>query len=118
MLENRAYCGDLEQGKEESASAISKIRIKHEHGIIVENTHEPIISREMFFEVQNLIASRKVGPRPTPKKHLFTDILICGECGKNYWYRSSVVHTQDMERRLVTCMQLRRKKLRELSLRS
>ncbi len=88
ILENRAYCGDLEQGKEETASAISKKRIVHEQGIIVENTHEPIISKEMFMETQNLIASRKKGPRPTPRKHLFTDILLCGECGKKYWYRS------------------------------
>ncbi len=88
ILENRAYSGDLVQGKEESISAISKVRIKHEKGIIVEDTHEAIISMERFWEVQNLIKSRSKGPRPTPKKHLFTDILICGKCGKSYWYRS------------------------------
>lgn len=89
ILENRTYCGDTEQGKEETASAISKVRIKHEHGVLVENTHEPIIPKEMFLEVQALIASRKAGPRATPKKHLFTDILTCGKCGKYYWYRSA-----------------------------
>jgi len=88
MLENRAYCGDLEQGKEEMASAISKVRIKHDHGILVKDTHEAIISKDLFFEVQQLIESRKKGPRPTPVKHLLTDILICGKCSKKYWYRS------------------------------
>lgn len=89
ILTNRAYCGDLVQGKEETASAISKKRIKNKNAIVVENTHELIISKGMFFEVQQLMESRKSGPRATPVKHMFTDILICGKCGKKYWYRSA-----------------------------
>ena len=48
--------------------------------IIVENTHEPIIPRELFDRVQTILSSKS-----HPRKHAFDNILegyvFCGECG-------------------------------------
>ena len=65
-----------------------KKRIKTKDSIIVENTHEPIIAREDFFAVQMAMSNRsnKGIKRATPKKHLFSDVLICADCGKKLWY--------------------------------
>ncbi|PHS33637.1 MAG: hypothetical protein COA82_08260 [Alkaliphilus sp.] len=87
ILTNPAYVGDLVQNREETVYIGSSKRKKIDNPIIVKNTHEAIISRETFVETQRLMEKRRRGPRPTPKKHLFTDILYCGKCGKKYWFR-------------------------------
>lgn len=48
----------------------------------MENTHEPIISEDVFLVVQNLL---KVDGRVSPvseKNSFFTGILFCGDCGE------------------------------------
>ena len=95
ILSNRHYIGDLEQGKESTLDiGMNKDkkenkykRKKNEKSIIVENTHEPIVSREDYFTAQKIMterASRSVN-RATPKKHLFSDELYCKDCGKKLW---------------------------------
>ncbi|MBU5262294.1 recombinase zinc beta ribbon domain-containing protein [Bacillus atrophaeus] len=53
---------------------------------IIENTYEPVISRDMFEVVQNLMKQRKKFITAL-KLHLFTNILFCTNCGKGKWYR-------------------------------
>lgn len=89
LLTNQAYTGDLIQNKEESIGVFTKKRKKNDNPIIVADAHEAIISHELFEETQRYMAERAHGPRPTPHKHLFTDLIECGQCGKKYWYRSA-----------------------------
>jgi site-specific DNA recombinase len=53
--------------------------------IVKENTHEPIITREDFETVQQLMISRYV-TRPKFKTHLFTNYIFCADCGTSLWY--------------------------------
>jgi site-specific DNA recombinase len=55
---------------------------------VIQNTHDPIISRETFDAVQNLMKQRKKFIT-APKLHLFTNILFCADCGKGMWFRSN-----------------------------
>ncbi len=84
ILENQMYCGDMVQGKREKISyKIKQIKdMPKEDWIIVENTHEPIISREDFAKVQALLNS---GIRRSPKTKqvdLFSGLVRCADCGR------------------------------------
>lgn len=59
--------------------------------IIILDTHEAIISRDLFVQVQGLLEQKaKRGRDGTrAKKHLFTNIAYCSECGNGMWYRSN-----------------------------
>lgn len=51
--------------------------------IIVENTHEPIISREDFETVQELL-QRNTRKAPAQKEvYLFSGFVKCGDCGRS-----------------------------------
>lgn len=60
IMQDRVYVGDMENHKAEVANYKTKQRvpIPQEQHIVVENTHEPIVSREDFQQVQTLIKSR------------------------------------------------------------
>ena len=94
MLQNPHYKGDLVQNRETTISVVNDKRkqVKKEDMIIVENTHEAIISKEDFEKVQKLIESKKVKGRGKIKeqKHLFTNLIFCKDCGSALWYRKNV----------------------------
>src|SRR5690625_2824529 len=52
--------------------------------MILENTHEPIISKEEWLETQKLINSRRSAPpRAVSSRYIFSSKLKCKYCGKN-----------------------------------
>lgn len=84
ILMNEVYLGHLIQGQRQIASYKNKkfIRKYKSQWIKVENTHEPIISQEIFDKVQQLICKNKRTPFVrSPNKHLFAGKLFCGKCG-------------------------------------
>lgn len=90
ILSNQHYIGNLVQGKETTVSVTCKKRRKTQNSdlIIVENTHDPIITKEMFYAVQNLLNQRKL-MRPAPQTRLFSNLLFCIDCGKGMHYRAN-----------------------------
>lgn len=88
ILLNKAYVGDLIQHKEESISITSNRRKIIENPIVVENCHEPIISRECYDLTQMYLKKRSSNQRVTPKSRLFSDVIYCATCGNKHWYRS------------------------------
>lgn len=56
--------------------------------IVVENTHQAIISRDDFNSVQQLIKSRKK-IRPQQQVHLFTHLAFCDDCGHGMHYKKN-----------------------------
>lgn len=90
ILTNPHYTGDLVQRRETTINVTSTKRKKlaKEEQIVIKNTHEAIISREDFEAVQQLLKLRSKNI-PAPKKHLFTNVLYCADCGKGMWYRSN-----------------------------
>ncbi|MGF6950085.1 site-specific DNA recombinase [Neobacillus sp. B4I6] len=87
ILQNPHYVGDLVQGRSKVRSLVDKIRddIPEGEWIVIPNSHEPIISREDFEAVQNMMKSR-YKKRPKAKKHLFTNVIYCSDCGTAMWY--------------------------------
>ena len=104
ILTNQTYAGDLVQGRHKKASYKSKkiVTLPKDKWIIVPNTHEPIITREAFEQVQLLRCERAVpcfysgAARPLSRK------IFCGCCGgsmqvcgngKQYRYLRCRIHT-------------------------
>lgn len=82
ILKNRIYIGDMVSHTTEKVSFKSKKvkRLPQEEWIIVENHHEPIIDRETFEKVQQLIDSKKTYAWKSPEPSPFSGLLICGRC--------------------------------------
>ena len=88
---NRVYTGDTVQGVSEKISFKSKKtrRLPATNWVITANTHEAVISREEFSEVQRLRELRKKGMAPHKGKlHLFRELLECGLCGSRMYARN------------------------------
>lgn len=90
ILSNQHYCGDLVQNRTETVSVTKTKRkpVSKEDMIILEGTHEAIISREVFQIVQTMLKNR-MRTKTAPKKHLFTNVLYCSNCGKGMWYKQN-----------------------------
>ncbi len=86
ILINPHYTGDLVQSRETRIDILIKKRKKVVNPIIIMDTHESIISKEEFQLVQRLMEERKKVGAASPTKHLFSDKLICADCGSKLWY--------------------------------
>lgn len=82
ILQNRIYTGDLVQNRRSKVNyKIKKIKYNPEsEWIIVENTHEPLVDKDLFKEIQNM--QSKVSCRQEKKTiRLLDGLLYCHECG-------------------------------------
>lgn len=88
MLVNEIYIGNMVQGKYASISYKNKINkpVAREHWIRVEGTHEPIIERQLWDTVQQLI-QQKTKPFSNGEIGIFARKAKCMYCG--YVMRSS-----------------------------
>lgn len=102
ILKNRVYVGDMVQCKERVVSyKIHKIvKNPKEDWIIVENTHEPIISREDYFKIQDILFSRDTRTEKSGELSMFAGHIRCFDCkramnkktlsnknrSRDYWY--------------------------------
>ena len=81
ILSNRVYTGDMVQGKTSKLSFKSQmtLRIPKEEWIVVENKHDPIVSRDLFEQ-----AGRRSVPRKRSKSaqfsNVFSGLVYCGDC--------------------------------------
>jgi len=81
MLKNRVYVGDMVQRRVEKVSykSAKTKKLPKEDWIIVENTHDPIVSRQDFEQVQMLIQSRQ-RTRTRTHDYLLKGVIFCKEC--------------------------------------
>lgn len=89
---NRVYTGDTVQGVSEKISFKSKKtrRLPEADWIITANTHEAVISREEYSEVQRVRELRKKVMAPHKEKlHIFRDLMECGLCGSRMYARNN-----------------------------
>ena len=84
MLSNEVYIGNLVQNKTGSVSyKIHKLVPKpKEEWIRCENTHEPIISKEMFERVQKSIKVKTYSKKKPQKYSIDNGIVKCADCNK------------------------------------
>jgi len=84
ILTNRMYVGDMVQGVNKIKSYKVQVaqRQPEDKWIIVEGTHEPIVSRELFDKAQSIMSRRT---RTTPGEttmNIFAGLMRCADCGK------------------------------------
>lgn len=90
IIENPVYAGHMVQGKCKSDlfGGGGTAAVPKEQWVVVENTHEPIISHELFDSVQELRASKQKsyidrhGGREAAggKENLLKGLIFCGGC--------------------------------------
>lgn len=83
MLRNTVYLGHTTQGKTSKVSFKSKaIQSKNpDEWIVVKNTHEPIISEDLFQAARTRVVARR---QPPTKgfENVFSGIARCPDCGR------------------------------------
>ncbi len=82
ILKNEVYIGNMVQGYNKKISYKSKkmVYVPKCDRIIVKNTHEPIITKEQFYKVQEIFKS-KTRRCKNGEVHIFANKLICLDCG-------------------------------------
>lgn len=83
MLQNETYLGNMVQGRSKKVNYKSKkcVRLLREDWIVVEGTHEPLIDRDSFDKVQQLLESRRT-TRSRTYDFLLKGLIYCYECGR------------------------------------
>ena len=94
ILENQMYLGHMVQGKQKvkSYKVHTRINTPESEWFIVEDTHEPIIDKELFQKAQELM---RRDTRTAPKAgqfYLFSGFLSCNDCGRSMVRRASKNH--------------------------
>ena len=82
ILNNEVYLGMLIYGKQKCKSMKSKTKVKNprEEWIITENTHEPIISKELWDTAHKVMSSKR-RPAKTGELQIFAGLIYCADCG-------------------------------------
>jgi len=92
ILRNEKYIGDALLQKTYTVDFLTKKRVKN-NGLVpqyyVENSHEAIIPREIFMQVQEELVRRRCvhlskngKKRSYSSNHCFAQMIICGNCGE------------------------------------
>lgn len=83
LLRNEVYLGKLLQGKTEKLSfkETTSTARKRESWIVVEGTHEPLVSRELFQLARTRCSSRRC-LQTKGFENIFSGIVFCADCGK------------------------------------
>lgn len=96
ILRNVAYMGDMEQGFEKKVLylGIAEKNRAPEKRYYVKNTHEPIVSRELFATVQGMLDTMKCQSKNVHDKYMdmerrtdiFQGLLYCGNCNRRMMF--------------------------------
>lgn len=87
ILQNEMFIGSMVQGRQCTPSYRTKKRVKKdkEDWIVVPDTHEAIISKELFDQAQKSLHSRRIDPRAeSPHRttpDVFSGLFRCEACG-------------------------------------
>ena len=83
IIRNETYIGNSVHGMQTNISFKNKKKVRKpsEKWLRVENTHEAIISREVFEQVQEQIANRRRKIKNAPATQIFSGLVKCADCG-------------------------------------
>ena len=84
ILENKVYIGHTLNMKKTTLSYKNKKQIQKPESeqILVENTHEPLISMEVWEIVQDVREHKRRPPKHMEEPNLFSGLVYCADCGK------------------------------------
>lgn len=95
ILKNPVYIGNMVQGKRQVVSFKTKKRqeVDPANWIVVQNTHEAIISQKTWDDVQEKLSNNRHHVRRTKENGdktfgLFSSALFCADCGSRLAYQS------------------------------
>lgn len=105
LLKNQVYIGNMVQGKRQVLSFKTKKmrQVSPENWIVVENTHEPLISRELWDRVQEKMGVAKRTVRRTKNNviGLYSGLIKCSDCGHPLAYMRKQL--KDREKGVYRC---------------
>ena len=105
LLRNQVYIGNMVQGKRQTVSFKTKKmrQVPPEKWIVVENTHEPLIERDVWDRVQKRLNSnpKKTRRTKTDVIGLFSGILKCADCNTPLAYMRKQL--KDREKGVYRC---------------
>lgn len=83
IIKNETYIGNSVHGMQTNISFKNKKKVRkpQEEWLRVENTHEAIIPKEVFEQVQDQIASRRRKIKNAPTTQIFAGLVKCADCG-------------------------------------
>ena len=96
ILRNEKYCGDLLQKKTYTPDYLThekRYNYGEEEYVLITNHHTPIITREVFNQVQVILDSRakKIASKERESnRYAFSGKIVCGSCGRYYIARSRI----------------------------
>ena len=87
ILKDETYIGNSIHNKQTNISYKNKKKIRKpkEEWFRIENTHEPIISKDVLYHVQEQIASRRRKQKDGTTK-IFSGLIKCADCGWSLAY--------------------------------
>lgn len=103
MLRNPVYCGDLVSGRTESIFKAKKnTKTDPDKWIIVRDTHEPLVSREIWERANRMLSVKRQDYRQDRKNDscIFNGILKCADCGRAMTRRR---YGRNSERMIYVC---------------
>lgn len=99
ILADQVYTGDMVQGKHTNIGH-KQVVTKPEDWIVVRNTHEPLVSREVFAKAQAVreqMASKYTRTMKVPySENILRGRVFCAYCGKNLHRQRSHGHWPTM----------------------
>lgn len=101
ILRNEKYAGNAVLQKTYKTDLLSKRKVNNGEvqKYFVSDSHEAIISEEEYDMAQQELEARKNSLRQHSAKSIFTDRIICGDCGTAYG--SKVWHSTDKYRKVI-----------------
>ena len=91
LIKNEIYVGDLRRQKSYIADPITKNKVKNKGELpqfYIQASHEGILDRETYAQVQAEIERRTALLNPT---YPFTSIIVCGCCGNRFTRKKSII---------------------------
>lgn len=86
VLRNEAYIGWTVFNKRDKKTYGKQFKSRNQW-LVIKNTHEPIVEKEVFDKAQRLIKERQPKNQPaqvTASSYLLSGLMRCGKCGRTY----------------------------------
>lgn len=82
ILKDETYIGNTVHNKQSTISFKNKKRVRKPKSewLRIENTHEPIIDKEEFNQIQSMIESRRRNMK-NAQQQIFAGLIKCADCG-------------------------------------
>ena len=109
ILDNKTYLGHMAGLRSTTLSYKNKKLIRHPESeqILVENTHEPLITQELWDIVQDVRKHKKRTPKQMDEPNMFSGLVYCADCGKPLVLHRA--HTMDAVKNNFMCYTYKKK---------